>query len=134
MFSDQIDENVALIPNRGKQGWKSGSGSITKTGSGSFQYRDTLEGGIGSRATPTTKNRFSALVGGSGGMEYSHRAGGRYVRCAPFRVLSFKSEFVFPESQAKSDRKAGHVVPLYPMNTGTAGGMNDRWYLKLLVG
>nr|CAB3241855.1 eukaryotic translation initiation factor 4 gamma 3 [Phallusia mammillata] len=63
----QFDEStVTLGPTRGKLGWKSGSGSSTKTGSGGYSSRDSSDSGSTPRSsTPTTMNRFSALGGGS---------------------------------------------------------------------
>ena len=67
---------MTLGPNRGKQAWKSGSGSgATKTGSGGFSYREHSDG-MGPRSnTPTTMNRFSALSGGSDALH--NRGAGR---------------------------------------------------------
>ena len=67
----QFDESkVTLGPNRGGKGWKSGSGSGTRTGSSGGGYsssssREHLDtSNPTSRAsTPTMINRFSALAG-----------------------------------------------------------------------
>ena len=59
------ESKVTLGPNRGKSGWKSGSGSAaTKTGSGSYgPSRDNTDGGSTPRfSTPTTMNRLLALT------------------------------------------------------------------------